>query len=156
MKGVLAAYGDRRRRVWVADSFAGLPPPDAAEYPADAEMNLHLYQELSVPLESVTENFRRYGLLDDRVVFLQGWFRDTLHAAPIDRLAILRLDGDMYESTIMALRALYDKVSGGGYVIVDDYHCYAQCKQAVDDFCGERRLAPRIEEIDGQGVYWRK
>lgn len=156
MRAVIEAYGDPTRRVWVADSFAGLPKPDPAAFPMDAGMKLHTYRELNVSMAEVQENFRRYGLLDDRVVFLKGWFRDTLPGAPIERLALLRLDGDMYGSTIDALRALYGKVSAGGFVIVDDYHCFNACKQAVTDFCRDQNIVPKIEEIDGMGVYWRK
>ena len=86
--------------------------------------------------------------------FLKGWFKDTLQDAPIHKLALLRLDGDMYESTIDALEALYHKVSSGGYVIVDDYHVVDGCKQAVHDFLSERKLSPVIKEIDGVGIYW--
>ena len=82
---------------------------------------MHQFPQLAVPLERVQDNFRRYGLLDEQVRFLKGWFRDTLPTAPIERLAVLRLDGDLYESTIQALDGLYDKLSAGGFVIVDDY-----------------------------------
>jgi O-methyltransferase len=65
----------------------------------------------------------RYGLLDDRVRFLVGLFEKTFPAAPIETLALLRLDGDMYGSTSVALDALYyPKLAPGGYVIVDDYN----------------------------------
>ena len=102
------------------------------------------------------ENFAKYGLLDERVVFLKGWFKDTLPAAPVERLAVLRLDGDMYESTMDALTALYDKVSAGGYVIIDDYGCIEGCRKAVHDFRDARGIADKIVDIDGWGVYWRK
>ena len=89
---------------------------------------LHSYPALAVSIETVRANFARYDLLDEQVVFLQGWFRDTLPTAPIEKLAILRLDGDLYESTMDALRALYDKVSAGGFVIVDDYGAFPNCR----------------------------
>ena len=73
--------------------------------------------------EEVRANFERYGLLDDQVRFLPGWFKDTLPDAPIDRIAVLRLDGDLYESTIQALDALYPRLSPGGFCIIDDYQC---------------------------------
>lgn len=154
MRAVLKAYGLKNRRVWVADSFAGLPQPDPASYPADKGDRFHEYAELAVSLDEVKQNFSRYDLLDEQVIFLQGWFKDTLPSAPIKQLAILRLDGDMYESTMDALSALYDKVSPGGYVIVDDYHVVAGCKKAIHDFLSRRNLAPDIREIDGIGVYW--
>lgn len=156
MRAVLEAYGAKNRRVWLADSFEGLPPPNSQLYPADANENFHEYAELAVSVEEVKSNFEKYGLLDDQVVFLKGWFRDTLPKAPIERLALLRLDGDLYESTIGPLNVLYDKVSIGGYVIVDDYHVVEACKEAVHDFFGSRNISPRIIEIDGVGIYWQK
>ena len=114
MRAVLKAYEVHDRKVWCADSFAGLPPPDATHFRADRGDVHHTYTQLAVSLEEVEKNFKKYDLLDDQVVFLRGWFKDTLPPAPIDHLAILRLDGDMYESTIQAFDALYDKVSPRG------------------------------------------
>lgn len=156
MKAVADACGDRERQVWLADSFDGLPPPDAAAYPADRRSNLHEFRQLAVPLETVRANFARYGVLDERVRFAPGWFRDTLAALPIERLAILRLDGDRYESTLVALRALHDRVSPGGYVIVDDYGILPMCRSAVEDFRAERGIRDPLVDIDGSGVYWRR
>ena len=155
MRGVLAAHGDPDRRVWLADSFRGLPPPDAAAYPADRGDGLHKVGFLAVSRERVEANFRAYGLLDERVRFLEGWFADTLPAAPIERLAVLRLDGDLYASTIQALEALYDRLSPGGFVIVDDY-ALPGCRQAVEVFRRARAIADPIAAIDWTGVWWRK
>uniref|UniRef100_UPI0012E8FAFA TylF/MycF/NovP-related O-methyltransferase n=2 Tax=Mycobacterium sp. Marseille-P9652 TaxID=2654950 RepID=UPI0012E8FAFA len=158
MKGVLAAYCDDNRRVFVADSFAGLPPPDPRNFPIDvnsAAGQLHAVAELRVSRNAVEDNFRRFGLLDQRVVFLEGWFKDTLPCAPIDKLAVLRLDGDMYESTIEALNELYHKVSYGGFVIVDDYGVIEVCAKAVHDFRERYGISSPILPIDGIGVYWR-
>jgi len=155
MRAVLAAYGDPDRRVWVADSFAGLPPPDP-RYAADAGDVFHGYDVLAVSLDEVKANFARYGLLDDRVRFLPGWFKDTLPVAPLERLAVARLDGDMYESTMDALRPLYPKLSVGGYLIVDDYGTVPGCRQAVDEYRAEHGITEPIVDIDGWGVYWRR
>jgi len=155
MRAVLKAYKITDRRVWVADSFEGLPRPDSETYPADEGDVHHIYDELRVSLDTVRENFDAYALLDEQVCFLKGWFRDTLPHAPIDRLAVLRLDGDMYESTIVALQSLYPKVSVGGYVIVDDY-CIKSCAKAVDDFRAANAITGAIRPIDGSGVFWRK
>lgn len=156
MRAVLAAYRVTDRRVWVADSFKGMPSPDIKRFPDDNGLIFHRYSKLTVSIKEVRRNFKKYGLLDDQVVFLKGWFKDTLPAAPIERLALIRLDGDMYESTLTPLNALYDKLSVGGYVIVDDYHVVKPCKKAVHDFCRSRGFSPQIEEIDGVGVFWRK
>jgi hypothetical protein len=89
------------------------------------------------------------------VRFLQGWFRDTLPTAPIERLALLRLDGDLYESTMDALLALYHKVSPGGFVIVDDYYTNPTCAAAITDFRAARGITARTTDIDVDALYWR-
>lgn len=155
MRGVLQAYGEDDRCVWVADSFEGLPPPDPTKYPADIGDIHHTIDSLRITQEMVQENFAAYGLLDNRVKFLKGWFKDTLPNAPIERLAILRLDGDMYESTMDALQSLYGKLSVGGFVIVDDY-CIESCRKAVTDFRSKFEITDEILDIDGAGVFWRK
>jgi O-methyltransferase len=156
MRAILKAYGQNGRTVWVADSFQGLPPPDADNYPADIDDQHHIYSQwLAVSKEQVERNFRRYGLLDGQVRFLKGWFKDTLPSAPIERLAILRLDSDMYESTIQALDALYPKLSVGGFVMVDDYFL-KPCAQAIHDFRAAHGIDDEIMDIDGMGSYWRR
>ncbi|HEV3282084.1 MAG TPA: TylF/MycF/NovP-related O-methyltransferase, partial [Acidimicrobiales bacterium] len=156
MRALLFALGDQTRNVWVADSFEGLPPPDTTNFAQDATMDLSGYKELVVSLEEVQSNFARYGLLDDRVRFLKGWFKETLSAAPIDRLAVLRLDGDYYESTIQSLEALYDKVSPGGFVIIDDYFTFEPCREAVRDFRVANSIDDEIVPVDQGSVYWQK
>jgi O-methyltransferase len=156
MRGVLAAHGVRDRTVWVADSFAGLPTPDAARYPADAGDSHYTWSALAVSDADVRENFRRYGLLDEQVRFLVGWFRDTLPTAPIERLAVLRLDGDMYGSTTEALSALYPRLSDGGFCIVDDYGAVEGCRRAIEDYRGAHQINDPMIKIDEMGVYWRK
>lgn len=156
MRAVLKAYGDRTRSVWVADSFEGLPKPDG-RYPQDVGDRLWTCKRvLGVSLEEVKSNFARYGLLDEQVRFLAGWFKDTLPAAPIGRLAILRLDGDLYASTMDALHHLYAKLSPGGYVIVDDYVSIPTCRDAVDDFRASRKITEQLERIDWSGAFWEK
>jgi O-methyltransferase len=155
MRAVLDVLGDETRLVWAADSFDGLPPPDPA-VPADSGDRHHENRFLAVGLEEVRANFRKYGLLDDRVRFLPGWFSDTLPHAPIEALAVLRADGDMYASTMDILAPLYPKVSDGGYVIIDDYGAIPACRQAVHDFRAAHSITEPMTSIDWTGVYWRK
>jgi hypothetical protein len=155
MRAILKAFGVTDRTVWVADSFAGLPPPNQAKYPADAGDDHHVYDLLRVSLEQVRRNFAKYNLLDEQVKFLKGWFSETLPGAPVDQLAVLRLDGDMYESTMDALGSLFHKVARGGYIIVDDY-AIESCKKAIDDFRRERQITDKLITIDWSGVYWQK
>lgn len=157
MRGVLKAYDDTSRKVWVADSFQGLPAPDAARYPADAGDELHKQDQLAIGVDIVRHNFERYGLLDDQVEFLVGWFKDTLPVAPIEKVAVMRLDGDMYESTIQAIEALYPKLSPGGFCILDDYGSHmSQCGRAIHDYRDAHGITDEIIDVDGFGAYWRK
>ena len=155
MRAVLAVYRIKERKVFVADSFAGLPEADDKKYPADKDDPLHSHPYLAVSQEEVENNFRKYGLLDDRVVFLKGWFKDTLPKAPIEKLSILRLDGDMYGSTLDSLEALYPKLSNRGFCIIDDY-ALPGCKLAVDDYRAKYKINSELKEIDWTGRYWRK
>ena len=155
MRGVLEAWGEERRHVWLADSFSGLPAPDVDRYPADEGGFAHELDALAVSVDAVRENFRRYGLLDDRVHFVEGWFRDTLPALRGRTWSLIRLDGDMYESTMDGLVNLYDGLSPGGFLIVDDYALPA-CREAVEDFRREHGIDEPIERIDWTGALWRR
>jgi|SRR5882672_1383124 len=156
MRAILKAHGVTDRVVYGADSFEGLPKPDAGSYPADSGDRHWTYDELAVSLEQVSANVDRYGLLDDQVRFLKGWFKDTLPRAPIERLAVARLDGDMYESTMQALEVLYPKLQPGGFLIVDDYGAVEGCKRAIEDYRGRSGITEALVPIDWAGVYWRK
>jgi len=155
MAGYLAAYEMTDRVVWAADSFEGLPAP-THEADRGFDFSAAVAPVLAVSLEEVRGLFERHGLLDERVRFLKGWFRDTLPTAPIESLALLRLDGDLYESTRDALHGLYDKVVPGGFVLVDDYGDFPPCRRAVDEFREERAIAAPLVAVDWSGVYWRK
>jgi O-methyltransferase len=152
IRGILKAYGVDDRFVWVADSFRGLPPAEAR----DRGVTLQELEWLVVPVEEVRENFYRYGLLDEQVRFVQGWFRDTLPALRQNRWAVVRADGDMYGSTMDVLVNLYDGLSAGGFMIIDDYFGLPPCRDAVDDFRRDRGIEEPIEQIDWTGAFWRK
>lgn len=156
MRAILKAYGDQTRKVFACDSFEGLPKPNAGQYPSDVGNAFHTYNNLAVSLEDVQENFRRYGLLDDQVQFLKGWFKDTLPVAPIQQLAVARLDGDMYESTMDGLVHLWPKLSVGGYLIIDDYGGVPNCQEAVDDYRQQQGITDEIQKIDWTGVFWKR
>jgi len=155
MKSVLQVYGDTDRTIFVADSFEGLPKPDVKKHPKDEGDNYYKYNYSAVCQEEVENNFRKYSLLDERVIFLKGWFKDTLPNAPIEKLSILRLDGDMYGSTMDGLENLYSKLSVGGFCIIDDYGLQG-CKAAVEDFMKKYSINADIKKIDWTGAYWRK
>lgn len=155
-RAVFDIYGVNDRLVVLCDSFEGLPKPDASQYPADKGSTFHEYPDLAVSMEVVKANFQKFNLLDEQVVFLKGWFRDTMSQIPSENVAVLRLDGDMYESTMSPLNSLYDRIPKGGWIIVDDYHVVPSAKQAVHDFLDSRGIKVEMIEIDGVGVYFRK
>jgi O-methyltransferase/8-demethyl-8-(2,3-dimethoxy-alpha-L-rhamnosyl)tetracenomycin-C 4'-O-methyltransferase len=155
MRAVLSILGETQRVVWAADSFEGLPKPNESTFEADRGDTHYTHRELAVSLEEVRENFRRFGLLDGQVRFLKGWFKDTLPNAPITEISLLRLDGDMYESTWQALESLYNKVSPRGFVVIDDYVLPA-CARAVDEWRRRHQIDAPLIEIDGAAVYWQK
>jgi O-methyltransferase len=155
MRALLMLHGDRTRLVFAADSFQGLPPPDTERYPADAEDQLFTAEALAVSRDEVEQNFARYDLLDDQVRFLEGWFRDTLPTVQDRTWALVRIDGDLYESTMDALVNLYPHLSPGGFVIIDDF-AHKACRRAVEDYRAANGIDDQVEIVDWTGVYWRR
>ena len=153
MRAVLAAHGCTDRKVWVADSFAGLPPSVRGE-DADYAMDASRLPVLAVTQDEVKANFERFDLLDGQVRFLPGWFEESLPACDTGPLAVLRVDCDLYASTTAVLENLYQRVSSGGWVIVDDYGILPPCKQAVDTFRQHNGIDAPLETIDDHGVCW--
>ena len=150
MRAVLMAYQIADRKVWAADSFAGLPEIERSK-------DTFAWQkgDMAVSLETVKNNFARYGLLDEQVVFLKGFFSETLPTAPIQQLAILRVDGDLYSSTLDVLQNLYSKLSPGGYAVFDDYQNLSDCRKAIDEFRASNGITEEIRPIDQRAVYWK-
>ena len=154
MRCALEALGDQERKVILADSFAGLPAPGLAGHQED-ELDLSGLDYLSVPRREVEALFESFGLLDSQVEVLEGWFHETLPRLRGRRFAIIRLDGDLYSSTMIALENLYPGLSSGGFVIVDDFRIN-ECRRAVNDFRASTGSDETVVPIDDSSVYWRK
>jgi hypothetical protein len=154
-RAVLRSLNEGGRMSYVCDSFKGLPPGDKKLHPRDRGWNLFPYLEESA--EEVAKNFRESGVLDSNVVFAKGFFNETMPplASRIKRLAVMRLDGDMYESTVDVLYHLYDKLGVGGYVIIDDWFGFP-AKTACEDFFRVHNINPEINVIDETAAYWKK
>jgi len=155
MKAILKTYGVEKK-VFVADSFDGLPKPDTDNYPADKGDEEYKWDYLRISLEQVIESFKRFNLFDDKVIFRKGWFRDTLKTEKINKLALVRLDGDMYESTWDGLISLYPKLENGGFLIIDDYWNNESCRKAVNDYFLDNNITKQIVKIDWTGAYVQK
>lgn len=165
-------YSDSKRIYHAFDSFEGLPPPTEEDGEVFENFNANSrrknriitrkLQKTGVCIgdnaDTVRTFFHRLGIPTERSHFHVGWFQDTVPVAAreIGPLAILRIDGDWYDSTKVCLDYLYDLVSPGGYVIVDDYGCFSGCKQAVDEFREVRKINAPIAFVDDHCIYFRK
>lgn len=157
MRSILKQFGDNDRKVFVCDSFEGLPkdetPQDFAHRNITDNIRAHS-KNLAVSLEEVQANFKKLDAENDSVLFVKGWFKDTLPNLATNSIALLRLDGDMYSSTMDALNNLYHKVSKGGFIIVDDYGHFPQCKEAVDEFREKNKILIPFQHVDYTCIYW--
>ncbi len=131
------------------------PSDDVVQFVMDMLRYPRVFHKLATSLDDVKSHFARYGLLDEQVVFLKGFFSDTMPTAPIEQLSVLRLDGDTYESTMDVLEPMYSKLASGGFCIVDDY-CISDCRRAVNEYRAKHGIKDPITIIDQGGAYWRK
>ena len=152
---VLCHLGAKDRLIWCCDSFEGMPKPNATDLEIQPTSDLSEVEFLVATETQVADNFRKFGLLNQRVKFIKGWFCDSLPKAPIKQIAVLRMDGDLYESTSDALNNLFNKVSPGGFVIVDDYKSWKGCRKAIDEFRAAHAISAPLIDIDDHGVFWR-
>ena len=163
MRTILDSIGDTRKIV-LADTFQGFPPPDVERYPMDArDLKVIPWRTkmgfVPASMAEVQANFARYGLLSDLVEFVEGPFRDTLWNLKGRLWSLIRLDGDSYEATRVSLDCLYEGLSPGGYCISDDYGDPGktkQAKKAVDDFRAEWDIMDPLEWADSSCISWRK
>lgn len=161
---VMTMAASPQRRVWLFDSFEGLPEPTAEDGEKAVEYSGHRTSgalepigQCVGPLDVVKELFFEKLKVDEsRVKIRQGWFQDTLPVArhEIGAIAALRLDGDWYDSTKVCLENLYDLVVPGGFVIIDDYGYWEGCKRAVDEFLAARGLSVTLVPVDDSGVWF--
>lgn len=136
------------RSLWVFDTFAGLPPP--TEKDPDYDIARHFTGTCRGELDEVKSLFKRLGIFD-RVCFVEGLFQETLPTSSISSIAVLHVDGDWYESVRSCLEALYDRVSFGGVIQIDDYGHWAGARKAVEEFFKERSIQPSLKYLDYTG-----
>ncbi len=154
MRATLDSLGAVDRTLWVADSFQGFPAAEAQDG-YDLSADLAACDFLAIPLEEVQASFERLGL-SHGVTFLPGFFADTLPGLTGRQWSLIRLDGDTYDATRLALEVLYPGLAVGGYLVVDDYRQLEECRRAVDEFRREHGIEEPIENIDWNGVRWRR
>ena len=155
LKSCLFASGDNQRDVVLCDSFQGMPVPGMSGFNEDV-FDFSGVEFLAVTVNEVKENFARFGLLDDHIVFVEGWFHETLPKLSKREYSLMRLDGDLYSSTMIALQHLYPSLSKGGFVVVDDYGDIAECQAATDTYRELHGITSPLRQVDQSCVWWRK
>ncbi len=157
----LVELGDTSRTLHLFDTFEGMPPPTDADRSAAGEAAADLLRQgekgtstvwAYSPLDEVKRNVALAGYPADRLTFVQGKVEDTLPAAAPDRIALLRLDTDWYESTRHELVHLWPRLSVGGVLIIDDYGYWQGARRAVDEFVAERQLKLLLNRVDHTAV----
>jgi hypothetical protein len=153
-------FGFDQRMLWLFDSYQGLPDPTKDDYEGDKTGThvrplpkgscLGTYEEVSRLL------FVHNQISRQAISMVKGWFQDTLPVtrAKIGPIAVLRLDGDWYESTKVCFENLFDQVSNNGFVILDDYFSCFGCKKATDEFLAAREKAYPIIPDGRGGAYF--
>jgi len=169
-----------QRKIWGADSFSGLPEAVAGDF-LDSDINdadnASNYGDFKLASRKTgkkgrmktTENelmktLRKTGTYDlTRIKLLKGWFNETLPSAGIEKISFLRLDGDMYSSTLDGLNYLYHKVSPGGFIYIDDYGSFEGCRRATDEFRHKHGITTRMHKVEEErnprtfeAVWWQK
>jgi len=150
------------REYWGYDSFEGIPFGIEwdKEQPGIGVMNPGKYGVLETTgitahnITGVIDNLKKWGVWSEKVTLVKGWFQNTVSKTKPDKIAVLRLDGDLYESTKVCLDNLYDNVQKGGLIIIDDYEL-AGCKKAVDEFLKKRRASKKLQRFS-YIAYWYK
>jgi hypothetical protein len=158
----LKRAGNHDRKVWMFDSFEGLPPPDEIDGAAALAYSREPgrpdnFDNCRVTLEEVEASAQKLGLTA-HTKLVKGWFSDTLPAvaSTIGPIAILRIDSDWYSSVRCCLDHLFDQVSEGGFIVLDDYFVWDGCAIAIHEFLSDRRLPLRIEHWGGAPAFLRK
>jgi O-methyltransferase len=166
LMGLAIESTSQNRQIHLFDSFQGLPEPGPSDGAAAKEYSggrgdgrLAPISRCDATLEQVqTFLFERLRLNSGRIQFHVGWFQQTIPAIAnqLGPVAMLRLDGDWYESTQVCLQHLYPKLSPGGVVILDDYYCWEGCRKATDEYREAHGIAAPIVQVDLDCGYWIK
>lgn len=150
MRSLIEAYQMGDRKVFAADSFAGIPKNSRARNdPVDSWADRWV-----ASLDEVRQSIARFGFLDERIVFAPGFFSESLKTLEGEKFALIRLDSDSYESVETSLHHLYPLLSKGGIVIIDDWHLVG-CRSAVQNYRLQHGIRDEIQVYEAN-AYWVK
>lgn len=152
------AYASNRsamnRRIWLFDSFKGLPKP-IEEDGIKALEGFHEGWRLG-HVSKVKEIFSKLSIPEDRVRVIEGWFQGTFPSIDIPQICLLHIDADWYESVKLCLEKFYDCVQPRGFIVLDDYGQWEGCRRATDEFIQRRNLNVKLTQVDYTGHYFQK
>lgn len=140
------------KRAWLYDSFEGMPSTTTQDGKTAAEFVGACKGEVAKVKEAIA--IARFP--SERLVIRKGWFDRTFQEPLPEKVALLHLDCDWYESVLLALRTFYDRVPEGGVVILDDFGHWEGCREAFYDFVAERKLKPLLERFSHTQAFWVK
>lgn len=152
----VSEFLNQDRHYYLFDSFEGLPDVKevdgiAAKKWQEDTASPYYFDNCSADQKFAEEAMQLAGA--EKFSIIKGWFEDTLSSNKPNKIAILRLDGDWYSSTMTCLTNLYDQVTKGGIIILDDYYAWEGCSKAVHDFFSERELSVRIHQFKDNICY---
>jgi len=162
---LMAYVSDTENKVYGFDSFSGMPQiteEDIGEYNKSDPISGFggVGQNLSGGVQSVKKTFNSIGNTGNNTTLIKGYFSDTLrnqkNKDKVGDIAVLRLDGDWYESVKIPLETLYDQVQDGGAIIVDDYGHFIGAKRAVDEFRLRHKILSPLHQSDYTEYFWIK
>jgi hypothetical protein len=145
------------RTLWLLDSFQGMPEVtnEDADGPGGDLASAHVGKEVGKEA-SVREALRRVGAKMERVRIIPGWFQDTFPLVTAEKIALLNIDADWYESVKLCLDTFYDRVVPGGFISIDDYGHWPGCKRAVDEFLHQRGISIELRSVDYTARWFQK
>ena len=145
----------KTRNIWLFDSFEGLPPPGDRDGDMERQSYFPGWNKGNIKL--VQEVFGKFSYPSENLKIVPGWFDETIVREPIERIVILHIDADWYQSVRTVLELLYSRVVPGGYVVLDDYGLWPGCERAVLDYFAEHEISAAIVRTVGkQGAYFQK
>lgn len=149
---VLASHMGPNRKIWLYDSFMGLPDT----VPQDGDKAKREVGTAIGSIERVQEVMAKVGVSNDRYIIRPGWFKDTFELPKPDIVAVLHLDADWYESTLLGLETFYNRVPDGGWIVLDDFGYWEGCRKAFYEFCRRTGIEPLVERGDCSQLHWQK
>jgi O-methyltransferase len=156
----LLHFGDTSRRIYLYDTFEGVPRPEKIDIDCRGSSALTKWVYMRIrgklwgfggTVDVVKDVIALSNYPTDNFIFVKGMVEDTIPSQLPETISLLRLDTDLYKSTYHELVHCYPLISSGGVMIIDDYGYYLGCRQATDKYISENKLRLFLARLDGSG-----